>query len=446
LHYFRDGAEIRPMVADDHGVIWLSALRSTKDASGEERLFATYRKVADGLRTVEQGLAEYDDAAGVFRVAEPYPSDAAITPEGHAFRYGVDGVTYLQYDWDVRSRDDAASVRDRTSYQAFTPLRAGARRPEAVALERDAQGRLVWGWKRDTAPISHAKWDELVRSGAVEERERPYQLIDVETGETIVPQNGSIHWNAFRRRWVMIRSQFGGASALGEIYYFEGDSPLGPWAYGRKVVTHAREEIGPDGQVARKTYSFYNPMQHPEFDRAEGREIFFEATFTTLFASPAAPPIPSYDYNQIMYKLSLEDRRLALPVAVYRLPGDPPSYRTRDALLEGKPADLPAPLPGEIAFFAPDRPRKGTVPVREVGSEPGSAPRMVARNSAGGGPVLFYCASPKRRPPPASVPLYERQDEHGLFTYTTAAPSEPAPILCHVWPAPVDFETSTPRF
>jgi hypothetical protein len=71
---------------------------------------------------------------------------------------------------------------------------------------------------------------------------------------------------------------------------------------------------------------------------------------------------------------------------------------------------------------------------------------MVARNSADGGPVLFYCASPKRRPPPASVPLYERQDERGLFTYTTAAPSEPAPILCHVWPAPVDFETSTPRF
>ena len=33
LHYFRDGAEIRPMVADEHDVIWLSALRSTKDAS-----------------------------------------------------------------------------------------------------------------------------------------------------------------------------------------------------------------------------------------------------------------------------------------------------------------------------------------------------------------------------------------------------------------------------
>jgi len=66
--------------------------------------------------------------------------------------------------------------------------------------------------------------------------------------------------------------------------------------------------------------------------------------------------------------------------------------------------------------------------------------------SAGGGPVLFYCPSPKRRPPPTSVALYERQDERGLFTYTTAASSESAPIVCYVWPVPVDFETSQPRF
>ena len=70
---------------------------------------------------------------------------------------------------------------------------------------------------------------------------------------------------------------------------------------------------------------------------------------------------------------------------------------------------------------------------------------MVAGDSAGEGPVVFHCASPENPPPPGTVPLYERQDERGLFAYTTTAPGEPASILCYVWPASVDFETSLPR-
>ena len=93
---------------------------------------------------------------------------------------------------------------------------------------------------------------------------------------------------------------------LGEIWYAEADTPLGPWVYARKVVTHDK-------------YSFYNPKQHPMFDKDGGRIIFFEGTYTTTF-SGNPDPTPRYDYNQVMYQLDLSDPRLALPVAIYHLP------------------------------------------------------------------------------------------------------------------------------
>src|SRR6185437_11783093 len=91
---------------------------------------------------------------------------------------------------------------------------------------------------------------------------------------------------------------------LGEVWYAEADSPLGPWVYARKIVTHDK-------------YSFYNPKQHPMFDKENGRIIYFEGTYTTTF-SGNNNPTPRYDYNQVMYRLDLSDRRLNLPVAVYR--------------------------------------------------------------------------------------------------------------------------------
>jgi hypothetical protein len=440
FRYLRDGSELRAVVDDPHPVIWLSALRAARDSGGTERLFATYCKIVGFMDTAECGLAEFDDRKAVFRVVSPYPAEAPIVPDGHVFRYAEDGTAYLQYDMHVRSRDAAEAVRDLSSYEAFTPMRPGARLADgAAALERDASGRLVWGWKRDAPRIPHAAWDALEASGAVAPGERPYRMIDVETGETIVPHHGSIHWNEYRRRWVMIRGQRGGASsAFGEIYYFEGDTPLGPWAYGRKIITHSRNVIEPGLRSVRETYSFYNPMQHPEFDRDGGREIFLEGTLSLLFAEPAAPRIPAYDYNQMMYKLSLDDPRLFLPVPVYLVPGDPPTHLTRDALLGEAAREPSVRLPAEIAFFAPDRPRAGTVPVREAG---GASPRLVAGEAEQAEPVRFHCAPDES---PATVPLYERSDGRGRFTYTTEAPSEPAAILCHVWPAPVDFETSLP--
>ena len=77
-------------------------------------------------------------------------------------------------------------------------------------------------------------------------------------------------------------------------------------------------------------YSFYNPKQHPMFDKDGGRIIFFEGTYTTTF-SGNQDPTPRYDYNQVMYQLDLSDPRLALPVAIYLTPASARSGRSPGA-------------------------------------------------------------------------------------------------------------------
>src|SRR5205809_7804949 len=95
------------------------------------------------------------------------------------------------------------------------------------------------------------------------------------------------------------------SAKAGEIWFAEADTPTGPWAYARRVVTHG-------------AYNFYNPTQHPFFDQEGGRLIYFEGTYTASF-SDARQQTPRYDYNQIMYRLALDDPRLLLPVPVYQV-------------------------------------------------------------------------------------------------------------------------------
>ncbi len=107
-------------------------------------------------------------------------------------------------------------------------------------------------------------------------------------------------------------------------------------------------------------YSFYNPKQHPMFDKDRGRIILFEGTYTTTF-SGNQDPTPRYDYNQVMYQLDLSDPRLALPVPIYQSP----ATAGAPARLEPKAAPNAPDRPASrrVAFFAPDREGIATLPV-----------------------------------------------------------------------------------
>ena len=94
-------------------------------------------------------------------------------------------------------------------------------------------------------------------------------------------------------------TQFGGdSSVLGELWYAEADSPLGPWKDAVKVVTH-------------NNYTFYNPRLHSGFTPENSPILLFEATYTATFADHAIPT-PRHDYNQVLYRLDLDDPQLNL--------------------------------------------------------------------------------------------------------------------------------------
>jgi hypothetical protein len=117
-------------------------------------------------------------------------------------------------------------------------------------------------------------------------------------GKPVKPHSGSIAWNAYRRRWVTVFMQSRGQpSAFGELWYAEADAPTGPWGPAIKILSH-------------ENYTFYNPLIHPGFTPAESPTLLFEGTYTREFADRPVPT-PRYNYNQILYRLDLNDPALA---------------------------------------------------------------------------------------------------------------------------------------
>jgi hypothetical protein len=115
--------------------------------------------------------------------------------------------------------------------------------------------------------------------------------------EKVEVHTGSIAWNPWRRRWVTVFVQVKGSSSmLGEIWYAEADAPTGPWGPAVKILSH-------------DNYTFYNPAIHPEFVANDSPILLFEGTYTAEFAN--RPQVtPRYNYNQILYRLDLDDSRL----------------------------------------------------------------------------------------------------------------------------------------
>ncbi len=119
-------------------------------------------------------------------------------------------------------------------------------------------------------------------------------------GKPILVHGGSVFWNDYRKKYIMIFGQAMGAeSMLGEIWYAEAASPEGPWINAKKIATHPKMD-------------FYNPTQHAFFDEPGGKVIYFEGTYANTFSGNAVQT-PGYDYNQLMYRLDLSDPRLKMP-------------------------------------------------------------------------------------------------------------------------------------
>jgi hypothetical protein len=413
----------RPMLlCKDPGPIWVSGVSTIENGS---RLIAYYSRMENLGKALERGLAVYNDGTNtVDRVAQ-FDAARPLPLEGHPFlatdtgmnvlartrgsarsvppKLGAGGrasppklgavgpTTYLIGTCEgasplpcVRVPASLPALKDLSKYEYYTCLKPAASTADAQP-ERDAAGKLVYGWKRGAPCLTLERQQRLISIGAMQPDEALCQLRDVETGKMVRPHTGSVYWNVYRQRWIMILGQFGGdVSNIGEIWFAEADTAVGPWVYARKVATHPKMD-------------FYNPTQQPFFDKDNGRRIYFEGTYVNTFSgNPIATP--RYNYNQILYRLTLDDPRLALPMPVYRLASGDYCLR-EDLKLPTDSANIRA-----IPFYAipPGRTHTGLIPIYGDGSDFSSA-----RFRPGAKP-LFYALAPGKPGGPITMPLTDR--------------------------------------
>jgi hypothetical protein len=427
LTYFLDDKGFaRKMTAiPGKGPTWIQSLVLVQGAKGQERMFAIYVKIRGSLEVVARGLANFDDDKLLFESVAEFDLKAPLQPQGHTFNRVEDGVEYVYFCHPfplVRVRPSDLARQDK--YEAFTCLKEGSR-PDDPQLDRAADGALRWGWKTNAPVLTAKEQARLLKKGLLKPGETLVALQDADTGQRIQTGGGSVYWNEYRRRWVMIAVQTGGTSYLGEVWYAEADTPLGPWVYAARVVTHDK-------------YSFYNPKQHPLFDRDSGRWIFFEGTYSHTF-SGTPDQTPRYDYNQVMYQLDLADPRLVVPVPVYDLlDKGPPGRFASKAALDAKAGTRP------IAFFALDRPRPGSLPVYFQEAKDGGRLVMGKAPDAGAAVVFHALPTATEKPPVTATPLWEFVHKDGkqrAYTidaaWTSPGFAKTAVPVCLVWRSPL---------
>jgi len=297
LHYFTDkdgfAKEMCPLEHKE-GVVWLFGLAVVHDDKGEERLIAHYSRRGGLDKKFEHGIAVFNDEKEIFERAATLPMNEKWRfPRGRVTPIREGDTDYLYFGDAgpcIRVPARLGDVCDPTKYEAWTYI--GATGPR-----RRTDGSLDFAWRKDAPPAESPEEARLVQHHLIKPEECRVMPEDVATHQRIELHEGSVYWNAYRQRWVLIAVQHGGKpSFLGEVWYAESAAPTGPWTRAVKIVTHDQ-------------YSFYNPTQHPFFDEDGGRKIYFEGTYSFTF-SGRKDRTPHYDYNQILYRLDLSDPRL----------------------------------------------------------------------------------------------------------------------------------------
>jgi hypothetical protein len=225
------------------------------DAKGNEHLVSTYTKIVNHLEPAEIGLVEWQpDSSSFAEIQAVWKKDSStakpLYPEGHPALWTDD----KGHKW-VFFGEGLPNMRCPATYEA---------------------------WKNPST------WEKV---------DRPHELSSP-SGERVVVKTGSVAWQPARKRWVTVFQQESGKpSPGGELWYAEADSPMGPWGPCVKILSH-------------KKYTFYNPVIDAELAPADANFLLFQGTYTAEF-SGGAQKTPFYNYNQILYRVDLDDPALA---------------------------------------------------------------------------------------------------------------------------------------
>lgn len=280
-----DGGVAKMLPMEEPGAVWLFGMAAVPDTQQKAHLVAHYSRWRDLGKRLEHGLAEYEQSSGRFhRVAVlgdefkwQHPRHNALLVKGEEGGWLHFSAPFCQ----TRVKADYDSVQNVSAYEAL-----------AWSAEH---GDYVW--QKAVEPTTQKEEESLIKQGKMPVEKARMQVVDAHTGKPVRLHAGSVHWNAHRQRWIMIAVQEqGDVSYLGEVWYVESKSVEGPWRKAVKIASHPK-------------YSFYNPSHHAFFDQQDGRLIYFQGTYAETFSgNPVATP--RYDYNQLLYRLDLDDEKL----------------------------------------------------------------------------------------------------------------------------------------
>jgi hypothetical protein len=372
LTYFVDGSGFsKPMCPEPHqGPRWIESLLTVPDERGVERLVARVENVKDLSKAYGWHVMLFNDGKQIFESIQRWDIDQPHR-SAHPFRARVDGREFYYIFPDFRVPAEFKALQDPGAYETYTCISGdGKWHGRETEIERDAAGHPRYTWKSGAGHPSSL--EKLMRGGKLKREESWCFLRDFETGAPLTRGLESVAWNQFRRRWIGFF-----ADKPGEAWFAEADTPLGPWGYGRRVLTHG-------------DYNFYNIAHHSFFDQEGGRLVYFEGTYTSTFskADTTGKLTPRYNYNQLMYRLALDDPRLALPVAVYRMRGTNgvAGLALRERIETAGAWDQI----GEVAWFAfpPGAPNREAVAVHAENGRLAMAPPFASKKSP------LFCALP----------------------------------------------------
>jgi len=280
-----NGVVAKMLPAEEPGAVWLFGMHTVLDAASKEHLMAHYSRWRDLGKRLEHGLAELDETTGRFQRTTVLGDEFEWQhPQGNAVLVkGADGdwIYFATPFCRTRVKANYDSVQNTSAYES---LAWSAEHADYV-------------WQQAHKPTTQKDEEKLIAEKQMPADKARMQVVDAQTGKPVQLHAGSVHWNKHRERWVMIAVQEGGGeSHLGEVWYAEARQIEGPWRKAVKIATHPK-------------YSFYNPSHHAFFDQQGGRIIYFQGTYAETFSgNPVATP--RYDYNQIMYRLDLDDERM----------------------------------------------------------------------------------------------------------------------------------------
>ncbi|PYK07925.1 MAG: hypothetical protein DME65_15330, partial [Verrucomicrobia bacterium] len=215
------------------GLQWIEGVMTVPDETGSERLVARVSSQKGLAPAYAWHLALFNDEKGVFEsnvrweITEGHDSS-------HPFRARVRDVAYLYLYPNLRVRADLRSLSDLKNYEAFTCVAGDGRiMASATEIDRRGDGAPRYAWKAGADRLHPGRLRQLISNGKLKAGESWIQLHDFQTGGPIEAGRGSVYWNEFRQRWVMVTS-----SEPGEIWFAEGDTPVGPWVYAQRIVSH----------------------------------------------------------------------------------------------------------------------------------------------------------------------------------------------------------------